>query len=134
MWFFETFEPLSPATFHATRQLVPGTYILENCHNQQYLCVSNDDFVVTTPDPGLATDVNICLHTHMKLSAEKIVAQFTLEFVADYSPNFALSYFDDTYGTFYLSVEKNRLLTSDEDEKSTWVLLPRQYQGVGTVY
>ena len=133
MWFFETFEPLSPATFHATRQLVFGTYILESCHNQQYLCVSTDDLVVTTSDHSLATNVKtFCLKENCQL--KKVFPQFTLEFVADYSPNFALSYVDADYGIFYLSVEKNRLLTSDEDEKSTWVLLPREYQGVGTVY
>ena len=54
--------------------------------------------------------------------------------MADHSPNFTLSYSDAHYGTYYLSVERNRLVTSDEDEKSTWVLLPREYQGVGTVH
>ena len=66
MWFFETFEPLSPATFHATRQLVPGTYILESCHNQQYLCVSTDDVVVTTSDHSLATNVKRLAFTYSK--------------------------------------------------------------------
>ena len=57
IWFFETFEPLAPAMFHTTRQLVSGNYILENCHSQQYLSISQDDFVVATSDEKEATHV-----------------------------------------------------------------------------
>lgn len=104
IWFFENAQPLGQDKVHARRELDPGEYTIECCHDNRYLYDSQ----------GLTSD-----------TADR-ASKFTLAYLNDTSPVFTLRvttgkklYVTNTSG--YIE-----LRSSSNDDNKQWVLLPQK--------
>ncbi|KAF8798652.1 hypothetical protein BYT27DRAFT_7203235 [Phlegmacium glaucopus] len=109
MWFFEIYNPVTPAKFH--RFLESKNYVLESSRNNQYLkVVPQSDELLSTSNRNDATE-------------------FTVTYVDSNSANFTLT-FPTSSGTSNIIADRWRVVTSANETKE-WVVVPHSS---GTAY